>query len=137
MIKLLVPLGIVAVVVGVSASSIYDLYTIEGYPIALMAQQHEKYPGQGHHAVPPADFFCSRDATDDAHFCLCIGMQDNPKCPMPKGDDPNPPDDGSEGDGGPVARRDPHCTVDCHEDHCHCKVFCDTMNGMGVQHNAN
>lgn len=97
------------------------------FSLSLFLQEPEPYPGQRDHARPPADWFCSREATDKAHWCLCSGMQENPKCPMPKPDPETPPVyDGDENEGGEPAGppEDKTCKTYCHRDHCNCKVSC-------------
>ena len=98
----------------------------------LLAQTpapQEPYPGQREHHAPPEGWFCSRDAQDRAHFCICSGMQPNndPLCKKePTEPVPIDPDDPDAGTFVPVPPEDPQCTVWCHRSHCHCKQFCDT-----------
>ena len=72
--------------------------------------QKEPYPGQGSHAEPPANWFCSSNAKDKAHVCHCKRMihanVDDPVCEFQQ----------------PVEDKD--CTVYCHPKHCHCEVSC-------------
>lgn len=92
------------------------------FTMPAVAQQQP----QPQHKAPPADFFCSRDTHDRAHFCVCSGMKDNPACPMPHAE--NPPDSGDENEGIPSQPDQPpedkHCTVYCYRDHCHCMTMC-------------
>lgn len=94
----------------------------------LAAQEPpEPYPGQREHHAPPEGWYCSRDAQDKAHWCLCTGMQpnDDPMCHKREPEPQAPVEDGDEG-GRTVPPEDPKCTVYCHRSHCHCKQFCDT-----------
>lgn len=95
----------------------------------LAAQEPpEPYPGQREHRAPPEGWFCSRDAVDRAHWCLCTGMvpNDDPMCRKAPQEPQAPAEDAGDEGGRPVPPEDSKCTVYCHRSHCHCKQFCDT-----------
>lgn len=64
----------------------------------------EPYPGQGHHAEPPAGWFCVHQnfelSVPPAHVCNCERTCD---------------------ENGTI-HEDQECTVFCHADHCHCDM---------------
>lgn len=94
------------------------------FSIGVLAAQHEPYPGQGEHQMPPDGWFCSRDGGGNLdHVCNCRGMseQHDPMCKTPE-KPAEPPDE----EGGVTQGEDPSCTVFCHRDHCRCPIKCDS-----------